>query len=358
MHLLDRRSALIGLFATTATALCPPAVLAQDTEGLRAIADGKGIAFGSAVDSQFLTDPAYAAQLVRECNIIVPRNALKWSATERQRKKFSFGEADAVLEFARQNTMAMRGHTLVWHTLPDWVKNIGDQADLEAAMRRHVEAVAGHFAGRISSWDVVNEPLEYGEPVLRASPFFTLMGESYIDIAFAEARKADAKAQLVLNETHLCKKGDAFAQRRKVTLDLLGRLQDRNVPIDAVGIQGHFSPGLDELDVDGFGAFCRELKARGLSVLITELDASCRFVTRIPGFTDEVYAAPFKDLIEVAHAEGNLTAVVLWGLTARGMKPSEPKGDNPDCKVRINLYDADDNPLPTRAAVETALQNL
>src|SRR5690606_21987125 len=166
---------------------------------------------------------------------------------------------------------------------------------------------AGRYAGRIGSWDVVNEPLEYDDPALRDSAFLRALGEDYIALAFKSARRAAPAAQLVLNETHLCKAGDNYAARRTLMLDLVGRLQDRNVPIDAIGIQGHFRPGFDTLDHDGFGAFCRALKQRGLAVLITELDASCKFLNRIEGFSDEDYAPLFRDLIDVAAAEGELT---------------------------------------------------
>jgi endo-1,4-beta-xylanase len=355
---IHRRAVLAGMLATAAVMSFGRTSAAEGEVDLRALADSKGIGFGSAVDGKMLKDPAYKAQLIADCNTIVPRNALKWSATERSPGKFGFGEADAILNFAESNGMAMRGHTLVWHNLPKWVTAIDDAAELEAAMTRHVETIASRYAGRISSWDVVNEPLEYGEAVLRPSPFMKLMGEEYIGKAFEVARAADPAAQLVLNETHLSKEGEKFAARRKLMLEVIGRLQDRNVPIDAIGIQGHFNPGLDKLDHNEFGAFCRELKARGLKVLITELDASCRFVTRIEGYSDETYAPPFRDLIEVAAAEGDLTAVVVWGLSARGVKPNEPDGPNKGCKVRINLYDAEDRPLPTRAAVAEALQSL
>jgi endo-1,4-beta-xylanase len=358
MRLIDRRSTLIGLITATAAAALPHSAPAEETAGLRAIADAKGISFGSAVDGKFLKNDAYAAQLKRECNTVVPRNALKWSATEPRPGSFRFGEADQILKFAESNGMAMRGHTLVWHTLPNWVKGIDDEKRMRAALISHVETVAGRYAGKIASWDVVNEPLEYDTAELRPSPFLKLLGETYIDLAFTEAKRADPQAQLVLNETHLCKAGDEYEQRRKLMLELVDQLQARNVPIDAIGIQGHFRPGFDELDVDRFGAFCRELKARGLAVLITELDGSCRFETRIADVTEKTYAQPFHDLISVAASEGNLTAVILWGLTAKGLKPSEPDGPNPACKVRINLYDGKDNPLPTRAAVQAALEAL
>jgi endo-1,4-beta-xylanase len=230
---------------------------------------------------------------------------------------------------------------------------------MEAALINHVATVAGRYAGKIASWDVVNEPLEYDTAAMRPSPFLKVLGETYIDLAFIEARRADPKAELVLNETHLCKAGEDYARRRTLMLELIDALQSRNVPIDAVGIQGHFRPGFDALDIDGFGAFCRELKARGLAVLITELDGSCRFETRVDDVNEQTYAQPFHDLISVAAAEGNLTAVVMWGLTARGMKRSEPEGGpNSTCMARINLYDADDKALPTRAAVQAALEAL
>lgn len=355
---IQRRAVLAGMLAAAAASTVSRTLAAEGEADLRALADAKGIGFGSAVDGRMLKDAVYKGQLIADCNTIVPRNALKWSATERSQGKFAFGEAEAILKFAESNGMAVRGHTLVWHNLPKWVTGIDDAGELEAAMMRHIESVAGRYAGRIGSWDVVNEPLEYDDPALRASPFMKLIGEDYIAKAFEAARAADSKAQLVLNETHLCKAGDNYAARRVLMLELIGRLQDRNVPIDAVGFQGHFRPGFDSLDRDGFGAFCRELKARGLEVLITELDASCRFTTRVDGFSPADYAPPFRDMIEIAAAEGNLTAVVVWGLSSRGMKPSEPDGPNKDCKVRVNLYDAEDRPLPTRTAVAEALQSL
>jgi endo-1,4-beta-xylanase len=355
--LLTRRQMVFGGIAAAAGLAATQPTRSQ-SPGLRSVADQKSIYFGAAVDAPLLDDPAYASLLVQDCNIVVPRNALKWSATERGPGKFGFGEADKILRFAEANHMAMRGHTLVWHNLPKWVEAIKDAGELKAATIGHIEGVVGHYAGKVVSWDVVNEPLEYDKAVMRASPFMRLLGEDYIDLAFNAARSIDSKAQLVLNETHLCKAGDMFAARRSLVVDLVGRLQDRKVPIDAIGIQGHFNPGLDKLDPDGFGQFCRTMKERGLGVLITELDASCRFVTRLPGFAADDYGTPFHDLITAAASEGTLSSVTVWGLSEYRQPQNEAAGPNKACKVRINLYDADNKPLPTRAAVAEALQSL
>lgn len=352
----SRRAVLRGTLAAAAVAALPRVSSRAAEPGLRALADARGMLFGTAVEGRDIRNPAAAALIRADCNVIVPRNALKWNATEKRQGKFSFGEADQILRFGRENGMAVRGHALVWHNAPKWVGAITDSGELEAAMIGHIEGVAGHCAGDVSSWDVVNEPLEYDDPKLRDSVFLRLLGEDYIGTALRAARAAAPGAQLIINETHLCKAGDNYAARRALMLEVLGRLQDRGVPIDAIGVQGHFRPGFDRLDADGFGAFCRELKARGLKVLITELDASCRFTNRIDGFTEADYAPPFRELIEVAASEGDLSAVLVWGLSSRGATDREPEGPNKACKVRVNLYGDDDQPLPTRAAVAAALE--
>src|SRR5688500_2017485 len=70
--LFNRRAVVGGLVAATAAAAMPRAVAEDVAQGLRALADAKGIAFGSAVDGSRLKDPAYAEQLLRECNTLVP----------------------------------------------------------------------------------------------------------------------------------------------------------------------------------------------------------------------------------------------------------------------------------------------
>jgi len=65
-------------------------------------------------------------------------------------------------------------------------------------MVKHISTVVKHYAGRVYSWDVVNEPLHTmaGRIGLRASPGW-ICGPQYIDIAFHTAADADPKARLV-----------------------------------------------------------------------------------------------------------------------------------------------------------------
>jgi endo-1,4-beta-xylanase len=359
MSAWNRRQVLIGMLAAAAVgSAIPPAVAAEAESSLRSLADTRKLRFGSAVDPILFKDPRYVELVAAQCNTIVPRNSLKWSTTERQPGRFGFGEADAVLAFAVRQHLQVRGHALVWHVAPDWVGRLSTPADVTDAVTRHLTTVMGRYAGRIVSWDVVNEAFEYDSPELRKSVFMAQLGEQYIDLAFKTARAADPKAELVLNETHLFKQGDVYAAKRGAVLALVDRLQARGVPIDAVGVQGHFRPGLDRIDADGFAGFCRDLKSRGLAILLTELDASCRFIDRVPGFAPADYGPPFEELISIAAANGKLSAVMVWGLSPRGLKPNETPGPSKACTYRINLFDDQLSPLPTFDAVKTALSKI
>lgn len=351
-----RREVLAGLLASAAAVTMFPGLATADAapDGLRSLADAKGLRIGSAIDPSLLGDAAYRALVLAQCNTILPRNGLKWNTVERSPGVFDFGEADKTVAFAQQNKLGMRGHTLVWYRTPDWVTKLNAPAAVTEAVTRHVTTVMSRYAGKISSWDVVNEPFEYDSPEIRKSVFLNQLGEQYIDLAFHTAHAADPACELVLNETHLYEAGDVYDAKRKAVLALLDRLQSRNVPINALGVQGHVRPGHDKIDADAFAAFCRELKSRGLAVLLTELDASCRYIKRVPGFTAADYGKPLAQLISAAEANGKLSAVIFWGLSPHGLKPNEP-GSNPECRYLVNLFDDDLQPLPTFDAVSAAL---
>ena len=126
---------------------------------------------------------------------------MKWDATEPTRNVFTFERADAIVAFAAEHGMQVRGHTLVWHSqLPSWVSSIQDATDMRAAMINHITQVALHFRGKVVAWDVVNEAVADGGQALRATPFSQWIGARYIDDAFIAARAADPDARLYYND--------------------------------------------------------------------------------------------------------------------------------------------------------------
>ena len=219
--------------------------------GLRAVAQQQGLLFGAAIRSTLLAqDPAFASAVAAECDVIVPEVEGKWAATQPARGQFDLSGLEALLRFADAHRLRFRGHCLVWHeAFPDWLRaalSSARAADARALMDDHIAAVAGYTRGRAISWDVVNEAIDPAEPGpdhLRRTPWLQALGPSYIDLAFHAARRADPAATLVYNDFGT-DYADARSQtKRAAVLQLLRGLKERNVPVDALGIQAHLLAG-------------------------------------------------------------------------------------------------------------------
>ena len=90
---------------------------------------------------------------------IVAENIMKMSYMY-SGSEFSFGNADSLINWASAAGLKVHGHALVWHPsyqLPAWAKI--DNATFKDDFNRHIDTVAAHFAGKVVSWDVVNEAL-------------------------------------------------------------------------------------------------------------------------------------------------------------------------------------------------------
>src|SRR5437763_8555370 len=91
-------------------------------QSLRSAAQGK-VHIGTAAKPGFITeDSRYAATLAREFDQLEPENEMKWAVLRPRREQFDFVPADELVRFAKQNGMAVRGHTLLWHqAVPKWL---------------------------------------------------------------------------------------------------------------------------------------------------------------------------------------------------------------------------------------------
>jgi endo-1,4-beta-xylanase len=170
--------------------------------------------------------------------------------------------------------MLFRGHCLIWwNGLPKWFNSYVNQKNAEQVMVKHISTVVKHYAGRVYSWDVVNEPLHNdGRPDgLRRKPWVDLLGPQYIDIAFHAAADADPKARLVLNECYIEHNTPGEIGRRATLLALATRLKKAGVPITTIGMQSHLR-GATPLDGPGLTRFMKQIQDLGLDMMVTELD--------------------------------------------------------------------------------------
>src|ERR1700759_5039833 len=135
---------------------------ATGQNSLRAHAEARGLLVGCAVVPEKLTgEPEYASLVAAQSNILVPENAMKWKALRPAAGKFDFHAADTILAFASAHAQKVRGHNLCWHeALPDWLAAIVTKDNARPILAEHITTVAGHYAGKLHSWDVVNEAID------------------------------------------------------------------------------------------------------------------------------------------------------------------------------------------------------
>lgn len=273
--------------------------------------------------------------LKKHFNSIVAENCMKSEEIQPREGEFNFELADKFVEFGEANDMFIIGHCLVWHSqLAKWFP-YDDQGNyvtpevLKQRMKDHITTVVTRYKGRVHGWDVVNEAIvENGS--YRKSPFYEILGEEFIPLAFQYAHEADPDAELYLNDYGMNVPG-----RRDTYVKIIKDLQSRGLRIDAIGMQGHM--GMDYPDFAQFEESLNAFAGTGIKVMITEWDMSALpTVNRGANVADtEAYNAmmnPYPDgLPEDVSAEWNermktfmdlfvkhsdvITRVTAWGVS-------------------------------------------
>jgi endo-1,4-beta-xylanase len=306
------------------------------------------------------TDPKYADLLVQQCRIFVPGNELKWDALHPAPSQFDFTDGDWIEQFARSHGMLLRGVPLVWEAaLPKWFVPTVNLDNAERVLLSHISTVAGHYAGQMHSWDVVNEAMGWDDgraDGLKVTPWLIYLGPEYIDMAFHAAHQADPKAMLVYNETHIEADEDRVAeQRRQAVLSLLTRLVRRGVPIHGLGIQSHL---LAEANVTGprFKRFLQAVEDLGLAILITEMDVRDHLLPGDIAVRDGLVARQYYNYLSFMLQFKSVKTVLTWGLTDgfTWIQGYNPRQDG--LPVRPLLYDAELQPKPAFDAVMRAFK--
>jgi endo-1,4-beta-xylanase len=318
--LISRRCLIAGAAALA----CPAA--AQDMRSLRAIAAAKGFVFGSAAATYEFQDADFTAALLRDAAQLVPEYEMKRHVVQPQAGRYDFAALDRLFAFARNNGLSMRGHTLVWYYAnPPWI-----QAGLAARrdprlMTDYIEAILRRYP--MASVDVVNEALvppgRPGTGGLRPSIWLDAFGPGYIDMAFHAARAADPRVKLVYNDWGFEQGGADNDRFRAATLKLLDGLLARRVPIDALGVQGHLSAFSNPVNQRKLRDFLAEVRARGLDVLVTELDVDDTGGPSDFAARDRAVADAARRFLDVALDCPATQAVLTWNLSDRYVDPPD-----------------------------------
>ena len=278
---------------------------------------------------------------------LTAENEMKPDALQPRQGQFNFSDGDKMVDFALSNGMKVRGHTLVWHAqTPDWFfrDKDGNRIDQKAViteedrqlvierLENHIETVMKHYAGKVYAWDVVNEAIsDDGRYILRQdSPWFRILGEDFIEIAFRKAHEVDPDAKLFYNDYNA-----VMVYKRGRMAQMLKGLLDKGVPVHGVGIQGHWGvngPAIDEIE-DALKMYAD----LGLEIHITELDIGMD--DKSLAEQAERYREVFALFKKYSHA---ITSVTLWGISDAATWRQD---DNP------LLFDKNQEPKPAFWAI-------
>ena len=329
---------------------------ASDRKTLRYYANENGKNIGVAL----CTYKGYESERETACNqfnLMTAENEMKMDALQPNRGEFTFGSADALVNMALRHEMTIRGHCLVWHQQqPQWVSSDGkkndknwSRAEALEIMKTHINTVMNHFKGKVIEWDVVNECLDDDQSIIRTNPNgYTLrqtvwqraIGDDYIDSAFVYAHRADSTVRLFLNDYDVELQGKA---KSVAYYNLAMHLKERNIPIDGVGLQCHFSIG--DVDSVKLEKNIRRFGEAGLKCIITELDMG------IPSTSDkdlEEQARNYRVITDIVLNNDNCPTMLIWGIKDND---SWRSGSNP------LLYTSGMEKKPAFYAVRSALRH-
>ena len=286
-------------------------------------------------------------------------------------------QAKAMLDWAKENAIPVRGHVLVWHsqcpkevfckgyqpvtipTDPELLKErpmlkrfekldpvcFVDRETMLKRMKSYIYSLmeymySNDYAGTIYAWDVVNEAVETADKTefgLRNSYWLQVIGDDFIYWAFRFAKDAVTEFSKKYAERYGISAEDTEAlktiQPKLVYNDYNEWMTDRKAAIigiiqrstaehgsilgegliDGIGMQGHLS---DNNNIEEYVAALKEYASLVEEVHITELDVKCTCQNKNQEYYQAVfYKKLFEELVKAKKEGANLTSVTFWGLT-------------------------------------------
>ncbi len=310
---------------------------------------------GAAIEPASINSPTDSALLLKHFSSITAENVMKpdtlWPSvpgTSQPASSPDFTQADLLVNFAANNNIQLRGHTLLWHrTIPAWMLDgplsqpLNYRAAIQQNLRNYIFAVITHFPN-VYAWDVVNEVASDTQNA--TNPYRTdslwyiaysvggLNGSDYVRDAFTFANQArasigktSANMKLMLNDYNTELPG-----KRANVIQIVRELVNGGYAIDGVGHQFHLQLNANVNEVTA-ALTAVEGVSSTLVNHVTELDVSiyadpgnCFSAPAIPPCMADYGANPPQSVLSQqallyralfnAFNRPSVTSVSLWGV--------------------------------------------
>lgn len=235
-------------------------------------------------------------------NQITPENSGKWGSVEGTRDTMNWNELDVAYNYAVNNSIPFKQHTLVWGAQePAWVSSLSsaEQAtEVEEWMRLYAERYpATDFI------DVVNEPLHVIPSYVDAIGGSGQTGWDWVIWAFEKARVYNPNAKLLLNDYGILGNSKATSDY----LVIINLLKDRGL-IDGIGVQAH---GLEYARLNNVQSSLDKLAETGIPIYVSELE--------LEHADDNTQLGMYQDIFPLLYEHPGVHGVTLWGYLAGEM---------------------------------------
>ena len=358
-------SGLDGAMAAS-SAVAPP----TGTKPLWVTAYKKGIVFGTAW-ATWQEGRRFNSLVNREAAILFTQDDLLWYVLKpTPDSPLDFSYADRLFARAERQGMLVFAAHLVWD------EGFGEgwtDDDLWGLSERNARkllfgtarAMLRRYRGRVAGWIVANEvtdPEGTKNGIRTNVPWYNTIGPSYIDRCFEIAQRHDPKALRVLNEfgfETVNEYGDTAESRRRAFLKALDHLLGKNVPIQAVGIQGHLLADQfhQRFHEKAYRRFLQEFQDRGLKILITEMDVLDEGLVKAPKIRDRKVADVYRHYLDVTLDETAVKVVNCFGLTDRYTWLDEDNPRSDGAHRRPLLFDQNLKVKPAYFAVSHSFRH-
>lgn len=284
-------------------------MIQHDHVTIQQLAEENSLLFGTAIRYQpFSEDPDYVNLIKDEYNAVTIENELKMELIMPEEGVYDFNQADEMIQFASNNQLSIRGHTLVWERVPWWLEH-GEytNAEITSLLKEYVQTTVQRYKGKMYAWDVVNEAFDENGS-LKDNFWLKHIGPDYIKLAFQWAKEADPDVLLFYNDYE----NDVWSPKTEATLAYLTTLRENGVPIDGIGLQMHMDVAND-FDSNQLKDVMNVMEQAGFLVHITELDIKLQHSGEDIETKRIQQADRYADIMNVCLAHNACNVYTVWG---------------------------------------------
>ena len=251
---------------------------------------------GGAIDHDFFvgnitTSGGVRSDFVQYWDQITPENEGKWGSVESSRDQYNWGGLDAAYNYAQQNDIPFKQHTLVWGSqYPSWIDSLSP-----AEQRAEIEEWIRDYCTRYPNTemiDVVNESTPGHAPAQYAEQAF---GSDWIINVFELARQYCPDSILILNDYN------ALSWNNSEFIAMARPAVEAGV-VDALGLQAH---GLEGWSLSDLRNNLNNIAALGVPIYISEYD--------IAEANDQAQLQIMQEQFPMFYDHPSVVGITLWG---------------------------------------------